>query len=659
MNSGYPPQHLRSWLASWAAIALSAATLVGGTQITLRVLNEEPTRARDLDVFRLCRLLPETLHLALPATLPPFAYHVRTVAEWTDGARFVGEAGVLLCLVFGGFAMVICLSTLIARCIVSRWRFPRVPEWLWRRAFLAMTFGFLVAPVSYSAFGSFVEGMRCRAPLVAAFALAASAVLIWLSKGPKWSLFLAVARFLGLFGLLASTVAALVGHLASSAFETRAPEPAPNVLLISVDSLRPDHLGCYGYGRETSPAIDRLAAEGVRFETVVSSSSWTLPAHVSLLSSLPCEAHGVVKGDLKARQGIVFLAEVLREAGYTTAGFVAGPYLSADFGFLQGFEHYDDYTVASVVPRPPFDEVTSPVSVSLVEDWVRAWRRGRNRRPFFVFLHLWDVHYDYVPPPPYDTMFDARYTGTITGRGFESNEGIHMGMAQRDLDHIIALYDGEIRYTDVHVRRLFETLQSLGAFDTTVIVLTADHGEEFFEHGNKGHRQTLFDETILVPLVIRYPPKVRRGVVVSDQVSILDIAPTILSLAGINRPHGFGTSPSGLVAGESLLPAIAGRSRPSSSSLARSDLHGVLKSVRSTQDKMIWDGRNDRLVYFDLILDPMERSGIFDPETERAESLRSQLAESVVDWTTTEPLVEHGQLEEQVVERLQALGYVE
>ena len=269
----------------------------------------------------------------------------------------------------------------------------------------------------------------------------------------------------------------------------------PNVVLISIDSLRADHLGTYGYERETSPNIDALAAEGVVFENTVSSSTWTLPAHMSMLSSLNSRVHGVINDRKKLTDAATLVSEVFQRNGWRTAAVVAAPYLNHQFGFAQGFDVYDDETLffannsASHVGRTSLK--THQRALELLDD--------SGTEPFFLFLHYWDVHYDYIPPYPFQLMFDPDYEGDISSRRFERSAVINPDMDRLDLEHVVALYDGEIALVDMFLGRLFQQLKRRGLWDETMVIVTADHGDEFFEHGNKGHRKSLYRETLQIP----------------------------------------------------------------------------------------------------------------------------------------------------------------
>ncbi|MCK4341502.1 MAG: sulfatase [Phycisphaerae bacterium] len=407
-----------------------------------------------------------------------------------------------------------------------------------------------------------------------------------------------------------------------SSSEPDRPTPTgPNVLLISIDMLRPDHLHCYGYHRETSPRLDRLAAEGVLFENHISSTSWTLPAHAALFTSLADSVHGCQDTDRRLPDKLVTLAEEFAAAGYKTAGFFSGPYLHPAFGLSQGFEHYEDCTsYARKMADKPAEEwahdpdvmrsshrdVTNPIIFPAVKKWLSE--HGESK--FFMFIHMWDPHFDFIPPPPYDTMFDPDYTGTITGEDFFINRQINKYMPPRDLEHLLALYDGEIAWTDLYVRQIIAELEQAGLLEDTVVAITSDHGTEFFEHGLKGHRQTLFDESIRVPLIIRYPAELPAGVRVTAQTRIIDIGPTLLELAGVTTDT--------LVMGHSLVPSALGEPLDFENT-AISELfwgHGKIehrmRSIRTLKWKYVDDQVRNRRFYLNLADDPGEQTAWWD-----------------------------------------------
>jgi len=335
----------------------------------------------------------------------------------------------------------------------------------------------------------------------------------------------------------------------------------PNIILISIDTLRADHLSCYGYPRPTSPNIDRLAREGTLFTRAYASSSWTIPSHMTMFTSLPPSLHGVDDVGKRLDPARITLAQRLRDSGYQTAAFVSGPTMHAAFGFDHGFDRYENTTTfgdedftrgdatrpTAATRQRSHQEVTSPVVAERVEHWIDA----DARPPFFLFVHFWDPHYDYIPPPPYDTRFDPSWKGDFDFSNVEFNTAISPDMPARAFKHLVSLYDGEIAFTDAAVGRLIAALEQRGWLDGTLVALTADHGEEFFDHGNKGHMMTLFEEVLHVPLIFRMPSAVRAGRRSDAIFGSVNLMPTLLGVAGIGAgPEAVGRNLSAHLAGE-------------------------------------------------------------------------------------------------------------
>ncbi len=214
-----------------------------------------------------------------------------------------------------------------------------------------------------------------------------------------------------------------------------APAAGYNVILISVDSLRADHMSAYGYERDTSPAVAEMAERGVLFRHCTSTTSWTLPAHMSMLTGRSLLGHGVVSDDRSLGAQVPTLAESFATAGYATGAVVSAPYLNSRYGFDRGFDDYDEESILFETNEDSYKTVTAPILHEAATRWIDAHRD----RPFFLFLHYWDVHYDYAPTPPYDTMFDPDYQGAVTGDDFYFSDAINADMDPRDLDHVVAL----------------------------------------------------------------------------------------------------------------------------------------------------------------------------------------------------------------------------
>jgi len=304
----------------------------------------------------------------------------------------------------------------------------------------------------------------------------------------------------------------------------------PNIILITIESLRADHVGCYGYTRDTTPALDALAREGVLFERAYSVTSWTLASHATMFTGLYPEAHRVIRPHDRLDDSYETLAETLRAAGYQTAGFVSGPFLRTVHNLQQGFDLYDDSGVRVTSSTSANEDVTNPWMEQLLLRFLGGQRDPA--KPFFLFAYLWDPHYDYIPPPPYDRMFLPPGAEPIDLRGYENRDIVRPGIRPAQLEYVISQYDGEIRWTDEVLGHLWKRLRELGLWENTAVIVTADHGEAFFEHGAKGHKNTLHVEEIHVPLVIKPagPSQPRRDGRVANLVRLF---PTVLDLAGI------------------------------------------------------------------------------------------------------------------------------
>jgi arylsulfatase A-like enzyme len=449
----------------------------------------------------------------------------------------------------------------------------------------------------------------------------------------------------------------------------QAPPGAPSVLLVSIDSLRPDHLSCYGYPFETSPTIDRLAREGVRFAQAVSTSSWTLPAHAALFTGLYDSGHGLVDNGLRLAEAQVTLAEVLRRYGWQTAGFFGGPYLHPTFGVSQGFDLYrscmtavaDDLSGEAVRAESRAREGASHGDVTgprTVEEFGR-WLQTADERPFLAFVHLWDVHYDFIPPPGYAERFDPDYAGDLTGVEFMQNPRVAPDMDPRDLRHLRALYDGEIRFTDDNLALILDALEAAGRLENTIVVVTADHGEEFFEHGRKGHQHSLYEELVRIPLVFHWKGRLGTSggaaapVVPTTQARLVDVMPTLLALCGIDDVP--------TVNGRDLSPLLRGETLPAEPALTELYADGrELRALRMDTYKALQPAERHPGMGFDLVEDPREqhplppehplvRSGLklLQRELERARQAgRGRLAQPSAD------------IEPAVLQRLRGLGYV-
>lgn len=282
--------------------------------------------------------------------------------------------------------------------------------------------------------------------------------------------------------------------------------PPPNVVLLSIDTLRPDRLGCYGARRVETPAIDALARAGVRFENAFTPVPLTLPAHWTIHTGIEPWHHGVVdNGMTPAGSPGVTLAQRFSASGYDTAAFVAAFVLHRTFGLDQGFARYDDGPAADAALDQPL-HATGRADERL--DRALAWLRKPRTKAFFLWLHLYDPHAPYDPP----AEFRARYAARP--------------------------YDGEVAFVDSQVARLTAALERSGAAKNTVVVLLSDHGESLGEHGEQSHGMLLYDATLRVPLIFRLPRHLAAGEVRKDEATLADVAPTLLALAGLKPLAG-------------------------------------------------------------------------------------------------------------------------
>ncbi|UCE48096.1 MAG: sulfatase, partial [Phycisphaerales bacterium] len=385
----------------------------------------------------------------------------------------------------------------------------------------------------------------------------------------------------------------------------------PNVLLIGIETLRADHVGYLGYDRDTTPTLDRLAHEGVSCTRTLSTSGWTLPSVMSVMTSLYPDVHRTYTYEHRLSEEITTLAEVLRANGYTTVGFVSNPVLDGRYGFSDGFDFYDDFTVSLDAGLDIFERHDAVAGVQhlactseLVTRTAAKWLEQRPDGPFFMFVFYFDPHYDYIPPAPFDKLFDPNYDGDMDGRGIIREPRHSQRPSDRDLQHLLALYDGEIRYTDGCVAELLRVFAGSGALKNTVVVLFGDHGDEFYEHGKTAHDRTLYDEIIHVPLVLWGPGRFPLGKRIHAVSSQIDIMPTILDYLGV--PY------EGPIQGASLRPLIEGKAeRLHDTVWAELNTWIHVQAVVSNHYKLIRNVSKDTWELYYLRRDPDERTNLY------------------------------------------------
>ncbi|HLW79408.1 MAG TPA: sulfatase-like hydrolase/transferase, partial [Terriglobia bacterium] len=418
--------------------------------------------------------------------------------------------------------------------------------------------------------------------------------------------------------------------VATAALAAGAPPARPNVIIITIDTLRADHLGCYGDAQVKTPNIDSLARIGVRFSHASSPVPITLPAHTAIFTGSFPMATGMhdFSGN-KLAPGSATLARVLASAGYSAAAFIGAAVLDSRFGLNQGFDVYFDHFDFSRLDETNLDltERRGDVVTGEALDWLKQ----NPRRPFLLWLHLYDPHFPYTPPEPYATRYRAHP------------------------------YDGEIAFADSQVGRLFSALKQQKLFDGALIVLAADHGEGLGEHGEKTHGFFIYDSTLHVPLIVKLPG-MSPGAgprVVADEVSLVDIMPTVLQALRIPVPPG--------VQGRSLLGLVEGR--PAGSGAKPSDLYAetylpLIHFGWSRLRGLEWHGWKyidaPRPELYDTRADPHELKNLLVERQSQAHEMHDRLSGVIRRFTPAAGDTAAGKepTDPALLERLRSLGYV-
>lgn len=447
-------------------------------------------------------------------------------------------------------------------------------------------------------------------------------------------------------------------------------EEAPaNIVLISLDTVRPDYLGCYGYEKDTSPALDALAQDSALFLNCFSTSSWTLPAHVSLLTGQSSRQHQVYYPYERFDSSTLTMADHLRQQGYTTVAFTGGGYLSSQFGFAKGFDRYQELLLHGE-NAIRWDEAEK--LAEMANDWIRK-NRGKK---FFLFLHTYQPHDPYANLSPQGKSFlenSASWDQVNMEELLQDTGRFQTAFSDAEKRNIKALYEGEVRYTDqMFVKSVLETLKQNGLYSNTLIIVTSDHGEEFFDHESWLHDHSLYNEGIRIPLIIKFPQTRYSGKRLDALTRITDIVPTALEFAGIPR--------AGLeIDGISLIPIVQKNERsersvfshlalrssqdpPSVVSLIRGNLkiivHRVIESpyIESRSYKI----SDYQVELYDLAADPQETKNLAKESAYRTtcmqmvREIHDLIQETEARRTQKETVVMDSTLEE----RLKALGYI-
>jgi arylsulfatase A-like enzyme len=430
----------------------------------------------------------------------------------------------------------------------------------------------------------------------------------------------------------------------------------PNIVYFLIDTLRADHLGCYGYGRETSPRIDGIAAEGIVFKRLYSVCPWTDPTIVTLFTGfypqavIPSVPHRrAIRQKLPTEADT--LAEILRGAGYRTAAIVDHPGINRKRNFDQGF---DNYVLLS--KKLGWHKWVGSAPEAVLEEFTAAFAAVENE-PFFLYVHLVYPHQPYTPRPPFDGMF---------GPGFEN-------LIEEEKQGVINCYDAEIRMTDELVGKMYDFMQQKGLLDETYVLITSDHGEGFWEHGLREHGNSLFNEVLAIPLVI-CPPKAMniQSRTVNEVLSNIDLFPTVLDFAGIRIPP--------TTTGESLMPYISGKGSATAGRMVFSEsphsriVYGL--SCQTEKQKLIYAAKRPiddlavfrknvhsgrRVLSFDLQKDPLEERNLLIQKP----GVPTDLGDALIDHKRQNDdqrkkvTLETGPVDESTIQRLKSLGYIQ
>jgi arylsulfatase A-like enzyme len=463
---------------------------------------------------------------------------------------------------------------------------------------------------------------------------------------------------------------ALLAALTVACGDAAAPVAGPSIVLVTVESLRTDHVGAYGGkspGRPeipVTPELDAFAEQATVYDDAHAVTSWTLASHASLFTGLYPSGHQTDGPRDRLDDSYPTLAEVLVRRGYQTAGVVSGPYLRRTHNLQQGFEHWDE-SAASITSALAHGDVTNPRMEAALRHFLEEERDPT--RPLFLFSYFWDPHFDFLPPAPYDEMFVGPGSEPIDVHDFDTNPAVHAGMPPAQLAYLLAQYAGELRWTDLYLGRLFRMLKEQGLWDEAVVIVTADHGEEFFDHGAKGHKNNLHAETTRVPLIVKYPGQ-REGRRDSRLVSLVDVVPTILEITGIEA--GFP------VHGRSLLEPEPDPGRSILFELLEQhyyrDPDGTLSTrgrrrnaVRQGDFKLLWSedestGAARGSLLYDVRRDPAERSELGSDEGGRRAALQEVFRSGVERARRDAARYRRGgpaELSSAEIEQLKELGY--
>lgn len=431
------------------------------------------------------------------------------------------------------------------------------------------------------------------------------------------------------------------------------------MVLITIDTLRADHLGCYGYPRNTSPTIDALAQNATVFTQCVSQSTGTLPSHSSIFCSLNPPSHGAVHNLSALSPEVPSLVRLFRDNGYRTGAVVSSAVVHSGSGLNQGFQDYNDSLDSTELNRNNAERRADSTTGAAIE-WI--WKRNGER--FFLWIHYIDPHGAYYPPEQYRQLFvDDKYYSEegelpIGETHFQPNViPLYQALpASREPANYISQYDAEIRFVDEHINRLLQFMKKTDLMANTIIVVTSDHGEIltgrdfYFSHSIR-----TYDELALIPLIVYFPnaPAHRR---IDEQVRAIDILPTIMDRLKIKNPHP--------IHGRSLMPLVRGDAefepKPAIvfseyGSPKLDEKVGAQRTIRTETWKFTQNAPDGSEELYNLVDDPAEKTNLADRETEVLNSMKEMLEKWEKSITTRK--VAKPELSRKMIEQLESLGY--
>jgi arylsulfatase A-like enzyme len=427
--------------------------------------------------------------------------------------------------------------------------------------------------------------------------------------------------------------------------DSRSAAESPNVLLIVIDTLRADHLGCYGYDRDTSPNIDRLSETGVLFENAYCQSPVTSPSVASIFTSKHPRSHGVSRCGHVLAPTFPTLPEMLKGNGFKTAGFISSFVLGSQFGLARGFDHFDEEFSAEGSSlffndsESPRQDVAFDQTGDITTRKALKWMRKNRGDAFFLFIHYFDPHGPYGSPKQFVKRFPEE--------------------AYQPIGEVVARYDDDIRFVDAEVGNVIRGLNDEGLIDSTLIIVTADHGEGLGEHGQKEHGGLLYDEQTRIPLIVSLPGVVPENLKIEHNVQTVDILPTVLDFVGVENDADF--------SGASLMKLIQGTEKSFDRPVFLERRYSVPPGdprranipeyigVRHKNKKYFWSPQRGREELYDVVADARELHNIAEDDPETAENLRAMLDR----WRKAEGPGSDQKINQETREKLKALGYVD